>query len=181
METKSTEALYQELKEKDPRRALEIDPHNKRRLMRALEVIAALGEVPQQQKEECPYDVLLLGIQTERTELRERIRSRAKSAMTRGLVEETITLLRKPHLWEFWKPVQIPSQRLFEIGLQYREVAAWLEKEDRTETGLIKRLSEVNWQYAKRQLTWLKRDSGIEWFALEDRKMICERVKTFIG
>lgn len=181
METKDVDVLYSELAAKDPGRAKEVDPFNKRRIMRALEVIDALGSVPPQHKQDCPYDVLMLGIYTERDVLRERIQTRATSAIERGLVEETQSLLKQRAFWQFWKPKNIPASRLFEIGLQYREVAAWLENEHPRPETLIKRLSEVNWQYAKRQRTWLKRDQSIEWFSLDEKEALYKRVETFLS
>ncbi len=85
----NAEALYRQLEAIDPTRASTIDKHNKRRLIRALEIIAEKGSVPNATESTCPYDVLILGIERSREELRARIRARAEAAPWRGRVEET--------------------------------------------------------------------------------------------
>ena len=165
----NTEALYRQLETVDPVRASTIDKHNKRRLIRALEVVSAKGRVPQEADNDCPYDVLLLGIERSREELRARIRARAEAALTRGLVEETKDLLEQ----------NVSAGRLSEIGLEYRLVLQYLNGE-LSDTELIQRLEEKVWQYAKRQLTWLKRDDAIRWVDPVDRERIFSTVETWL-
>jgi tRNA dimethylallyltransferase len=170
LEDLSTETLYAELERHDPKRAFDIDKHNKRRLVRALEIVRTLGKVPEQTTVRCPYNVLTIGIKTDKTELRERIRNRAIKAVERGLIEETADLLNKG----------ISKDRLSEIGLEYRVVIEFLEK-GINQSDMIKKLEEKNWQYAKRQLTWLKRDETIEWFERENSVAILTRVQKFLS
>lgn len=169
LEAMETSTLYESLLKLDPRRAEDIDPNNKRRLMRALEVVHALGAVPPQTEDELPFEVLTIGIETDRTKLRERISARAAMALERGLVEETKGLLESG----------INRARLTEVGLEYRLIMKYIDGEMDDEE-LIQRLEEKNWQYAKKQLTWLKRDETIEWFRPEDHSAIFDRIKKFL-
>lgn len=170
LEKLTASELYKRLETLDPKRAANIDPHNHRRLMRSIEVADALGTVPPQEESECPYDLLMIGIETDRKELRARIRARAQEALTKGLVEETQALLND----------EVSRERLSEIGLEYRIIMEYMDG-DLTDEELIQKLEEKNWQYAKRQLTWLRRDESIEWFEREDIESIFSRVREFLG
>ena len=169
LELKDTDVLFRMLENQDPRRALDIDSENRRRLIRALEIVNVLGNVPASKLEVCPYDVLMIGILTDPVELRARIRARAESAITRGLVEETKILIENG----------VSKERLKEIGLEYRLVLEFLDGMY-DEATLIQKLEEKVWQYAKRQRTWLKRDQSIHWFSLSDTKKIFSTVTTFL-
>ncbi len=170
LETKSTEVLYLKLQELDPVRAITIDPHNQRRLVRAIEVATVLGKVPAPATTPCPYDVLMLGIVTNRDALRTRIRTRAQEALTKGLVEETQSLLKSG----------ITRARLSEIGLEYRIIMEYING-DLDEAALIQKLEEKNWQYAKRQLLWLKRDESIVWVDRTDVPSVKDLVSDFLS
>ena len=170
LEKFTTEELYERLKTLDPKRAAAIDPHNHRRLMRSIEVAEALGSVPPPEESECPYDVLMIGIETDKEELRARIRARAQEALTKGLVEETKELLENG----------VTRERLSEIGLEYRIIMEYMDG-SLTDEELIQKLEEKNWQYAKRQLTWLKRDESIEWIDKDDIETVFVRVREFHG
>jgi len=169
LELKDEATLYASLLKLDPRRAEDVDPSNKRRIMRALEVVAALGAVPPLPQTELPYDLLTIGIITDRVELRARIRARAEQALTRGLIEETQKLLSEG----------ITKARLSEIGLEYRVVMEYMDGE-LTDEQLIQKLEEKNWQYAKRQLTWLKRDESIQWFDRTDIDAISQKIQSLL-
>jgi len=170
LEKKDTAVLYESLLKLDPRRAEDIDPHNKRRIVRALEVVAALGTVPElPEATELPYDVCMIGIEVDKKELRTRIRRRAEEALTRGLIEETQQLLESG----------VTKARLSEIGLEYRVVMEYLDN-DIDEAGLIQKIEEKNWQYAKRQIMWLKRDDSIQWIELNEINKITAEVEKFL-
>lgn len=170
LEKKDTAVLYESLLKLDPRRAEDIDPHNKRRIVRALEVVAALGTVPElPEATELPYDICMIGIEVDKKELRTRIRRRAEEALTRGLIEETQQLLESG----------VTKARLSEIGLEYRVVMEYLDN-DIDEAGLIQKIEEKNWQYAKRQIMWLKRDDSIQWIELNEINKITAEVEKFL-
>ena len=167
---KSSDELYQELIKADRDRANTIDKNNKRRLIRALEISNALGKVPPPKPIKKNHTALLIGLKIDRDELRQRITARAKEALKKGLVEETKSLLAGG----------LSKKRLNEIGLEYRLVIEHLDGLYDQAT-LLKKIGEKNWQYAKRQLTWLKKDSEIKWFGPDDFPAITAEVEKFIG
>ena len=169
MELLPTETLVTALIQIDPVRATQIDQHNKRRVIRALEIVKALGKVPVPQTGDEQYDALWIGVSVPKDELRQRIRVRAKRALDRGLVEETKHLLAHG----------VSKDRLLAIGLEYPIVIEYLEG-NLPESALPEKLEEKNWQYAKRQLTWLKRNKRIQWYTRDDSKII-ETVEEFLG
>ncbi len=170
LEKKTTEELFAQLQKQDPTRASNIDSQNRRRLIRALEIVAEITTVPQTMTEaNCPYDVLKIGISVDKEVLRARLRARAQGALERGLIEETQSLLSSG----------ITKERLGEIGHEYRIVMEYLNG-DFEKNSMLQKFEEKNWQYAKRQLMWLKRDQTIQWFAREEENAITEAVDTFL-
>jgi tRNA dimethylallyltransferase len=169
MERRSTEALFAELKKVDPRRAATIDPKNRRRLIRALEIIAATGAPVAPQKKEPKYEALKIGIKVEMKELERRIRLRLKREFRRGLIEEVKRLKRRGLSWK----------RLYELGLEYRFVARFLQGEIKSKTELEKLLAYAIIGYAKRQIRWFKRDKDIIWSS--DKRKLIAAARKFIG
>ena len=147
----STEELFARIRELDPRRASELDPKNRRRLIRALEIIDLLGSVPSRYPRDdaiapsCGYLVDWIIIDPPREELRARIDTRLKSALGRGLVDE-VRRVRE----------QVGDARLNELGLEYKIVGEFLRGE-RDEASLLPTLSAKLWQYARRQKAWLRK------------------------
>ena len=146
---------------------LEIE--NPRRLMRAIEILEALGHIPKPTVVESPYDWLIIGLSIEKEELRSRYRTRAISWLEVGFLDEISTLLKKG----------VSEARLQEIGFEYT-LGLSLLKGEITEAEFIDRFEQKNWQYAKRQLLWLKRDSDIKWFKPEQRTDIFTTVESFL-
>ena len=170
LETKTTTELYEQLRTLDSARAADIDPENPRRLIRAIEIATALGSVPVPDPSESPYETLLIGIETDREELRNRIAARAPNWLENGLKEEVADLLE----------AGVTRERLQEIGFEY-QIALELLDGSLTDQEFIQKFTEKNWQYAKRQLTWLKRDQSIEWFLRKNTEGIFTRVREFLG
>ncbi|MCB9812034.1 tRNA (adenosine(37)-N6)-dimethylallyltransferase MiaA [Candidatus Nomurabacteria bacterium] len=166
LEEKDITELLALLTELDPTRAQTIDAQNKRRLIRAIEIAEVLGSVSAE-KTECPYEVLTIGLITEKETLRERFGLRAKNWLEGGLLQEVEGLLAQG----------ITKGRLQEIGFEYT-LALELLDGGITEEQFTQKFIEKNWQYAKRQLTWLKRDQTIRWFDKDDKK-IFEEVEGF--
>jgi tRNA dimethylallyltransferase len=139
------EELIAEVKEKDPTRFAQLDPANKRRLVRAVELIRTYGKVPERSKAETQYEVEWVVINPDRELLRERIDARLKEALERGLIDE-VRHVR----------TQIDDERLNELGLEYRVVGEYLRGE-RKEESLLPALSSRLWHYARRQKAWLRK------------------------
>ena len=157
LETLPTEELFARVKERDARRAAELDPMNRRRLIRALEIIQSLGSVPfrigkvrpseESGRSDLPveYVVEWIVIDPQREELRARIDARLASALSRGLIDEVRGVREL-----------VGDVRLNELGLEYRIVGEFIRGE-RDETSLLPTLSAKLWQYARRQKAWLRK------------------------
>jgi len=165
LEALPTEELFARIREQDPRRAAELDPKNRRRLIRALEIIDSLGHVPTRDKDiRCPnmqaefrtsyvqtYEVEWLILDPSREELRARIDTRLKSALERGLVDE-VRKVRE----------DVGDVRLNELGLEYRIIGDYLREwptpgVGQIEESLLHTLSAKLWQYARHQKAWLRK------------------------
>jgi tRNA dimethylallyltransferase len=154
LEKLSTEELHTRVSSVDARRAAELDPKNRRRLIRALEIIEEIGHVPPRASTE-PHPktrLNLVGGSVEwiisnppRGELRERIDARLRRALERGLLDE-VRRVRE----------QVGKARLNEFGLEYKIVGEYLCRE-RSEESLLPTLSAKLWQYARRQKAWLRK------------------------
>lgn len=169
LEQQTTAALFGALQQLDPNRAATIEPHNKRRLVRALEIVRTLGRVPRPGPSHEDYDALLLGIRVPKDELRTRIRARGASAIERGLVTETESLLENG----------VPRERLEEIGLEYPLALQYIDG-NLSEAELLQKIEEKNWQYAKRQLTWLARMEHIHWIDWNNSDAAIAVVREFL-
>lgn len=145
LELRSEASLFAEIKERDPRRAERIDPQNKRRLVRALEIISEHGHVPERPILDPKYAVEWVILDPERDELRERITKRLERALENGLVEE-VERVR----------AYVGDMRLNELGLEYRIVGEYLRGE-RSLDSLLPSLSTKVWHYARHQKAWLRR------------------------
>lgn len=145
LEGLSTEELYARVATRDPRRAAELDPQNRRRLIRALEIIAAKGTVPARLNLAGRYETEWIVINPPKEELRARIDARLASALERGLIEE-VQRVRE----------EVGDTRLDELGLEYKIVGEYLRGE-RDEVSLLPTLSAKLWQYARRQKAWLRK------------------------
>jgi len=170
LEQKSTEELSAELTRLDPRRASTIDHANRRRLIRALEVINTLGHVPETTVADSPYDMFILGIDVPVDTLNERIYKRIIDRIEQGMIEETNTLHESGVSWE----------RMASFGLEYRSIGSYLQGH-LTKDAMIEELAAKTRQFAKRQRLWLKHDKSIIWlpFPVDTDKAVAT-VQTFL-
>lgn len=153
LETKSTSELHELLTATAPKRAARIDQHNRRRLIRALEISEALGGVPEPSKDtDTPFDMFIVALEVDKETLRQRFRARAVSWLQNGFRNEVEDVLAQG----------VSRSRLAEIGFEYTLMLSHIDGE-LTKDEFIQRFIEKNWQYAKKQLTWLKRDPSIHW------------------
>ena len=151
LEKRTAEELYTKLATLDPDRALSIDAHNKRRLIRAIEIATALGGVPKRERKNSPYNSLYIGIDLTDRKLKEKIHNRLVSRVEEGLIKEVQNLHKSGLSWE----------RLFEFGLEYRSVAAFLQRKISKEE-MLSKIETESWQYVKRQRTWFKQNNDIK-------------------
>jgi tRNA dimethylallyltransferase len=147
LEKKTPHELYRILARKDPRRAKEIDRKNPRRLIRALEIIEALGEVPAIRAKPIDAYVLLLGLTLPKRELERHTRARIRLWLRRGLLKEV---------------KRVPPERIQELGLVY-QWAARLARGELSRAAFMDGLTQDLMKYAKRQETWFQKDKRIIW------------------
>ncbi len=154
LECRNPGVLYQELLKIDPQRACSVEPADKRRIIRALEVSLKAGrpisELQREFTSPLPYEYIKIGLTRDRKELYRLIEERVEDMFTRGLVDEVAGLLRM-------NPSETPLQ-----AIGYKEVFGYLRGElglDETKL-LVKRATK---RYAKRQFTWFKKEDAIQW------------------
>jgi tRNA dimethylallyltransferase len=154
--------LQKQLEEKDPDYFSVVDQKNPQRLMRALELIEAtnqlVGTLRKKKKHNHEFDILKFGLELEREELYQRIDGRMDRMIAEGLFEEAEQFYPFKHL-----------NALQTVG--YREIYDFLDgKYDREEA--IRLLKRNSRRYAKRQMTWFKKDTEIKWINPGDWKVM---------
>jgi tRNA dimethylallyltransferase len=152
LEKKSNEELYKMLLSKDPARAENIDKQNPRRLIRALEIILKTKKPVPALKKDDKFDVLQIGVKKTGDELKNLIRRRLMKRLKNNAMINEVKKLRESLSWK----------RLEEFGLEYRFVARYLQKKI-TQQEMVDKLQKEIEHYAKRQITWFKRDERIHW------------------
>lgn len=165
-EEKGIVALQEQLKELDLNYYNQVDLNNPQRLMRALEVCLSTGKTYSEQRagktKARNFTTIKIGLTTSREELYNRINKRVDEMMQQGLLDEVKSLL----------PYQ-NKNALQTVG--YKELFDYLEKKITFEqaVALIKQHTR---NFAKRQLTWFKRDEQIQWFEPNE----FEKIKQYI-
>ena len=153
LEKETPKKLFEKLRKMDPRRAKDIDKNNKRRLIRALEIVIKTKKaVPTLKQKPLPCSILIIGIKKSHQELEKLIKKRLQKRFRQGMIAE-IKKLRKNGI--SWK-------RLEELGLEYRYVAQYLQGKFNKKTMIEKLQKEIE-HFAKRQMTWFKKDKRIKW------------------
>lgn len=159
LEKKSAQALFKMLQKKDPRRAKNIDANNKIRLIRALEIIEVLGKVPFVKHRVSNNKFIYIGIRPD--DLEQRIYQRLLKRMS-SMIPESKKLIQQKKL---------SYKRMHELGLEYRYIALYLQGK-LNKSDMFNKLNKEIRQYAKRQMTWFKRNKKIRWFKPEEYKDI---------
>ncbi|HVO28938.1 MAG TPA: tRNA (adenosine(37)-N6)-dimethylallyltransferase MiaA [Candidatus Paceibacterota bacterium] len=152
---KGLDAVFKKLVALDPEAAYVVDPKNPRRVVRALEVATLTGRpFTAQRKKQAPlYDFLIIGLDPPPDILRERIDRRIDRMMKDGLVDEVSGLVKK-----FGK-----NQTAFD-AIGYREIIGHLD--GKTTLGDAVAAMKLNtWHFAKRQMTWFRKDKNIRWIS----------------
>ena len=154
LEKKSADNLFAMLKKLDPARAKNIDPLNKVRLVRAIEIAKSLGSVPKVESTQI-YDPVYIGLDAPDLTLKERIRTRLQRRLDAGMVAEVRRLHKEG----------VSYRRLEKFGLEYRNCALYLQNKITKEQLFNNLLVEI-FQYAKRQRTWFRRNKNIIWYSI---------------
>lgn len=170
LEKYSAEELFKQLQTLDPDRATEIDSQNPVRLIRAIEIATELGSVPKMKQMDSIYETLFIGLELSKELLQERIITRIQN--------------RIPALFDEIKKLHnsgVSYERLHSFGLEYRYGSEYVQ-ENITLDEFNELLSTKTWQFAKRQMTWFKRNSEIKWFdPVNDQQKILKLVQDFLG
>lgn len=147
-----------------------VDKNNRRRVQRALEIFYETGEPKSSQPKNLkpPYDFLILGLNFPKEILAARIKNRLMHRLEKeNMVLEIKNLHQKGISW----------QRLEDFGLEYRYIARYLQKKI-TYKDLIEQLNQAIVDFAKRQVTWFKKETDIVW--VEKYQVIENLVKKFL-
>ncbi|MEJ5306536.1 MAG: tRNA (adenosine(37)-N6)-dimethylallyltransferase MiaA [Ignavibacteria bacterium] len=169
---KGLESLCQKLMEFDPETCAKIDKNNPRRIIRALEVYYLTGKPIsqiQREKHKTPeFETLIFGLKWERQKLYERINRRVDQMIKAGLIDEVQNILKK-----FGGDVNVALQT---VG--YKEVIEFLNEEISYDD-MIELIKRNTRRYAKRQLTWFRKDKNIQWIEIQSEdefEEIAERI-----
>lgn len=157
LEKFSTEKLAEKLRKLDSERAKTIDSKNRVRIIRALEIIDALGAVPPL-TDSLPYDVLFIGFSPNEKWLKAKIAMRLKERIQKGMVREAQNLHK----------LGLSFKRMEDLGLEYKYLALFLQKKI-SKKEMIEALEKEIWQYSKRQMTWFRRNKNIVWLSPEHK------------
>jgi tRNA dimethylallyltransferase len=169
LEARDPDDLYRELQEKDPAAAEAIHPHNVKRVVRALEYWYQTGRRISDhnaalRRKESPYALCYLVLNMDRAKLYERIEQRVDRMLEDGLGAEVEGLLRQGARRE-WVSMQ---------GLGYKEIAAYLQGEITREEA-VTILKRDTRRFAKRQLTWFRREPEAIFVDCEPRDTLLSR------
>jgi len=158
--------LQDEVKKKDPAFYEKGEIQNPQRLMRALEVLETTGksilEFHKGEKTKRDFNILKIGLELSKEELHVNIETRVGKMIEKGLVEEVKSLLTVKHL-----------NALQTVG--YSEIFEYLEGKTSL-AWAVEEIKKNTRQYAKRQMTWFRKDKEINWFNPADVQKISEFV-----
>lgn len=146
LENLSTEVLVARLMACDKNRATSIDPHNRVRLIRALEIVDAIGKVPEQDTPKLRYPTTFYIIKSPRESSRARITKRLERRLEIGMVDEVKELMKQGYT----------SENMKTFGLEYVTIGKYLEGK-LTDQEMRMELINKSMQYVKRQETWNKK------------------------
>ena len=153
IKTRGLKSLYDELIKIDPEAAYIVDSQNPRRIIRALE-IAIKTKKPfsqQRKKGESLFDVLEIGISSDKEKLKEKIEKRVDKMMKAGLLKEVKNLIK----------IYDKNLSTFD-AIGYREIIDYINKKISLAEA-IEKIKKNTWHFAKRQMTWFKKDKRIIW------------------
>lgn len=153
LERKEVPELLKMLQKLDPARALSIEQKNPRRLIRAIEIAKALGHVPKLIKRS-PYNILWIGLAPSYKVGLRKIKERTETMIKLGLIPETKKLLQQG----------VSRKRIKEFGFEYRLALDAADHKLPIKELREKLLSETL-QYARRQMTWFKKNKEIHWIS----------------
>lgn len=160
------EALCEELRQRDPEYYEIVDRQNPRRVVHALEICLMTGKTytsfRKREKRQRPFNIIKIGLNRPREELYERINRRVDQMMADGLLEEAKALYPKRHL-----------NALNTVG--YKELFDYIDGRWPLEEA-VERIKGNTRRYARKQLTWFKKDESIRWFHPDETETIIKYI-----
>ena len=160
------EALCDELRQRDPEYYEIVDRQNPRRVVHALEICLMTGKTytsfRKREKRQRPFSIVKIGLNRPREELYERINRRVDQMMADGLLEEAKALYPKRHL-----------NALNTVG--YKELFDYIDGRWPLEEA-VERIKGNTRRYARKQLTWFKKDESIRWFHPDETETIIKYI-----
>jgi tRNA dimethylallyltransferase len=154
----------------DPERAAAIDPAHRHRLERATEIATALGKVPAPPPRRPRFDVLWIGLAPEKDDLHARIEARLDARLHRGMIAEAKCLRAAGLSWA----------RFEKLGLEYRWLGRFLSGAVSRQEMRDELLADIK-RYAKRQMTWFKRNNSIVWYRPSKAEAALAAAKEFLA
>ena len=163
------EALCADLQRLDPEHYAVVDRKNYRRVIHALEICYQTGQTytsfRKQERKQRPFRIVKIGLNRERDELYQRINSRVDQMMTDGLLDEARSLYDKRS-----------NNALNTVG--YKEIFAYLDG-TWTLDEAIERMKGNTRRYARKQLTWFRRDTEMQWFHPKQQEDILNYISKY--
>lgn len=163
------EALCEDLRRLDPEHYAIVDRKNYRRVIHALEICYQTGQTytsfRKQEKKERPFRIVRIGLNREREELYQRINQRVDLMMDEGLLDEVRSLIDKR-----------TNNALNTVG--YKEMFAYLDGKWTLDEA-VERIKGNTRRYARKQLTWFKRDEQMQWFHPEQKEHILKYISQY--
>ena len=169
LETFETPRLYEMLIEAAP--DAQVEPKNRNRVMRLLEKLHAGDDhIPHNRPR---YECLKLGVTWDRETLKSRIDERLERRLKAGMIEEVQGLI----------DAGVPLEFLMKLGLEYRFIAQYLTGGIPRREDMLEQLSNAIKKFAKRQMTWFRRDRDILWLDMtaDPFAQACAAIDGFIG
>lgn len=160
--------LWEYLKEKDPLAAEKIHWNNQRKVIRALEVFEVTGYsiMTPKEKPQCLYEYCMIGLDTDRKLLYQRIDQRVDQMIAAGLVDEARFV---------YSLGEIQASQ----GIGYKELYPYF-KEEITLEEAVEQIKQNSRRYAKRQLTWFRNRLKAQWFDLLEQPKQQEEIERVI-
>lgn len=168
LEKLSTEELYVMLKKIVP--DTDVDARNRNRVMRVLEKIHDGDDITP--SKEPRYETLRLGVTWDRDILRQRIDERLDRRLEQGMIEEVDNLLKSG----------VSETFMIKLGLEYKFITQYLKGEYSSLEEMKELLATAIKQFAKRQMTWFRRDASIHWLDMTGDPFAeaCEKIDAFL-
>ncbi len=165
LESEGAESLLEELQRVDPDAAARMLPSNQRRIIRALEVYYATGKPISQHHDEQEkaqfFNTIFVGLQWDRKKLYERINLRVETMLAAGFLDEVKGLVSRGY-----------DDRLKSLQtVGYKEAFAFL-REEISYNQMVELMKQNTRRFAKRQLTWFRKNERIRWFEIKEEEEI---------